>query len=285
MEAAHTRRMISQTTKREVDARGRAAIRTARVCMLTVTFLVTFGSLIPAATADSMLLADLEVTGLALTTTGALEVGGSYVCPPGYATRGRFDALASVFQQVPGGGLDGSRFFGRRITCDGAENEVALRIPEPDAGEAFNSGLPLIVSLSVFASGGEGDSVSAYDRETGTVETLLADIGIGSADFIKAGIVRVTGVYLCPDGYRADSTFALVSQPIGRGTLKIRHFDRRVICDGTPNEVAVKFRATRSGEPFLPDVESSVQLSFGAISSDGEHLVQATDQMALIIQA
>ena len=260
-------------------------IRTARVCMLTVTLMVTFGSLIPAATADSMLLSDLEVTGLAMTTTGALEVGGSYVCPSGYATRARFDALASVFQQVPGGGLDGARFFGLRITCDGAENEVALRIPEADIGEAFYSDLPFIVSLSLFVSDGEGDSVSAYDRETRTIETLLADIGVGSATFIKADVVRVTGVYVCPDGYQVDSTFALVSQPIGRGTLKIRHFDRRVVCNGTPNEIAVKFRETRSGEPFLPDVENAVQLSFGAISSDGERLVQASHQRTLIIHA
>jgi hypothetical protein len=230
-------------------------IRSVRTTALAIVSAVVLGALgTPAATAESTLLADMEITSIVFTTTGELKVTGSYVCPFGYATRSRFDALASVVQQLPGGGLDGSRFFGIRMRCDGAENEVAVRIPS--SGEAFHPDLPLIVSLSVSASNGEEDSVSAYDRETATAGTLVADIGILSVGFIKAGVkagvVRVTGTYVCPDGYGVDFTFALVSQLIGRGTLKIRHFDRRVVCDGTPREVAVKFRETRAGEPFVP---------------------------------
>lgn len=252
---------------------------------LTVVLTAALGTLAVPSAADSSLLADLEITSVAFTATGAVRVTASYVCPSGYAPRARFDALASVFQQVPGGGLDGSRFFGLRVTCDGTGNEVAVRIPSASTDDAFRPDLPLIVSLSVSASDSEEEDVSAYDRETATVETLVADIGIRSVGFIETGVVRVTGTYVCPDGYRVDSTFALVSQLIGRGTLKIRHFDRRLVCDGTPNKVAVKFQETRSGEPFVPDVENSVQLSFWATSSDGEHLVQASDQDTLIIQA
>jgi hypothetical protein len=258
-------------------------IRSVRTTALAIVSAVVLGALgTPAATAESTLLADMEITSIAFPTTGELKVTGSYVCPSGYATRSRFDALASVVQQLHGGGLDGSRFFGVRITCDGAENEVAVRIPS--SGEAFHPDLPLILSLSVFASNGKED-VSAYDRETATAETLVADIGIRSVGFIKAGVVRVTGTYVCPDGYGVDSTFALVSQLIGRGSLKIRHFDRRVVCDGTPRDIAVKFLETRAGEPFVPDVANSVQLSFGATSEDGEHLVEANDQRTLTIQA
>ena len=94
----------------------------------------------------------------------------------------------------------------------------------------------------------------------------------------------VLGDYVCPDGYNVDSTFALVSQPTGRGALKIRHFDRRVVCDGAPHGVAVTFHETRSGEPFVPGVAGSVQLSFDATSSNGGHLVQAVDQRTLIIR-
>jgi hypothetical protein len=189
-----------------------------------------------------------------------------------------------VFQRGPSGGFDGSRFFGLRILCDGTRNEVAIRIPEAGMEEAFNPDLPLVVSLSLVASDDEEDSVSAYDRETVNVQTLLADIGIGSVEFIEAGAVRVTGAYVCPDGYTVDSTFALVSQPIGPGALKIRHFDRRVACDGALHDVAVTFHETRSGEPFVPDVANAVQLSFDATSSNGELLVQAIDQRTLIIQ-
>jgi hypothetical protein len=114
----------------------------------------------------------------------------------------------------------------------------------------------------------------------------VADIAIRSVGFLETAAVRVTGTYVCPDGYRVDSTFALVSQLLGRrGMLKIRHFNRRLVCDGTPNEVAVKFRQTRMGEPLVPDVENFVQLSFGASNGDGERLVQAGDQRTLIIRA
>ena len=255
----------------------------AAVLVLTVAFMAMLGLAIPTAAADSVLLADFEVSGLAIAPNGALKVGGSYVCPSGYATRARYDALASVFQRISSGGFDGSRFFGLRILCDGTTNEVAIRIPEAMEG-VFNPDLPLVISLSLFASGDEEDSVSAYDRETLTVQTLFADIGIGSVGFIEDDAVRVTGAYVCPDGYDVDSTFALVSQPIGPGTLKIRHFDRRIVCDGVPHDLAVTFHETRSGEPFVPDVATAVQLSVDAASSDGERLVQAIDQRTLDIR-
>jgi hypothetical protein len=170
------------------------------------------------------------------------------------------------------------------IVCDGTRNEVAIRIPEAGLEKAFNPDLPLVISLSLYASGDEEDSVSAYDRETVTVQTLVADIGIGSVEFIEDGAVRVTGAFVCPDGYNVDSTFALASQPIGPGTLKIRHFDRRVVCDGAPHDVAVTFHETRSGEPFVPDVATFVQLAFDATSSNAEPLVQAIHQRTLVIQ-
>ena len=284
MEGAHTRPMISRTSKASGRPEGATVARTAAVLVLTVAFMAMLGLAIPTAAADSMLLADFEVSDLAIVPNGALKVGGSYVCPSGYATRARYDALASVFQRVSSGGFDGSRFFGLRILCDGSTNEIAIRIPEVGMEGAFNPDLPLVISLSLFVSGDEEDSVSAYDRETLTVQTLLADIGIGSVQFIEDGAVRVSGAYVCPDGYNVDSTFALVSQPIGPGTLKIRHFDRRIVCDGVPHDLAVTFHETRSGEPFVPDVANAVQLSVDAISLDGEHLVQAIDQRTLIIR-
>jgi hypothetical protein len=277
--------MINRTTKASGRHEGAMVARMAAVLVLTVTFMAILGSTaIPQAAADSVLLADFEVSGLAIAPNGALRVGGTYVCPSGYATRARYDALASVFQRAPSGGFDGSRFFGLRILCDGTRNEVAIRIPQAGMEGAFNPDLPLAISLSLFSSGDEEDSVSAYDRETLTVQALLADIGIGIVEFIEDGAVRVTGAYVCPDGYNVDSTFALVSQPIGPGTLKIRHFDRRVVCNGAPHDLAVTFHETRSGEPFMPDVANSVQLSIDATSSNGEHLVQAIDQRTLIIR-
>jgi hypothetical protein len=277
--------MINRTTNTSGRHEGATVARMAAVLVLTMTFMAMLGSpAVTVATADSMLLADFEVSSLALAPNGALKVGGSYVCPSGYATRARYDALASVFQRVPSGGFDGFRFFGLRILCDGMRNEVAVRIPEAGTEGAFSPDLPLVISLSLFASGDEEDSVSAYDRETLTVQTLLADIGIGSVEFIEDGAVRVTGHYVCPDGYNVDSTFARVSQPIGPGTLKIRHFDRRVVCNGAPHDLAVRFHETRSGEPFVPDVANAVQLSFDATSSNAELLVQAIDQRTLIVQ-
>ena len=284
MKGAHTRPMINRTTKASGRPEGATVARMAAVLVLSVTFMAMLGLAIPTAAADSKLLADFEVTGLAIAPNGALKVGGSYVCPSGYATRGRYHALASVFQRVSSGGFDGSRFFGLRIVCDGTWSEVVLRIPEAGMEGTFNPDLPLVISLSLFASGDEEDFVSAYDRETLTVQSLLADIGIGSVEFIEDGAVRVTGAYVCPDGYDVDSTFARVSQPIGPGTLKVRHFDRRVVCDGAQHDLAVAFHESRSGEPFVPDVATAVQLYVDATSSDGEHLVQAIDQRTLIIQ-
>jgi hypothetical protein len=277
--------MINRTTKGREGHEGAMVARMAAVLVLTVTFMAMLGSpAIPLAAADSVLLADFEVSDLAIAPKGGLSVGGRYVCPSGYATRARYDALASVFQRAPSGGFDGSRFFGLRILCDGTRNEVAIRIPEVGMEGAFNPHLPLVISLSLFASGDEEDSVAAYDRETLTVQVLLADIGIGIVEFIEDGAVRVTGAYMCPDGYNVDSTFALVSQPIGPGTLKVRHFDRRVVCNGAQHDLAVTFHETRSGEPFVPDVANSVQLSIDANSPDGEHLLQAIDQRTLLIR-
>jgi len=177
----------------------------AIVLVLTSTFMALLGSpAVPVAADDSMLLADFEVSGLATAPNGAPKVRGSYVCPSGYATRARYDALASVFQRASTGGFDGSRFFGLRIVCDGTRNEVAIGIPEAGLEKAFNPDLPLVISLSLYASGDEEDSVSAYDRETVTVQTLVADIGVGSVEFIEDGAVRVTGAFVCPDGYNVD---------------------------------------------------------------------------------
>jgi hypothetical protein len=201
--------MINPTTKASGGHDGATVARMAVVLVLTATFMALPGSAaVPVAAADSLLLADFEVSGLAIAPNGAPKVGGSYVCPSGYATRARYDALASVFQRASRGGFDGSRFFGLRILCDGTRNEVAIRIPEAGLEKAFNPDLPLAISLSLYASGDEEDSVSAYDRETVTVQTLVADIGIGSVEFIA---MRVTGALVCPDGHNVDSTFALAS--------------------------------------------------------------------------
>ncbi len=121
--------MINRTTRASGRPEGATVARMAAVLVLTVAFMAMLGLAIPTAAADSMLLADFEVSGLAIAPNGALQVGGSYVCPTGYATRGRYHALASVFQRGSSGGFDGSRFFGLRIVCDGTWSEVASGFP------------------------------------------------------------------------------------------------------------------------------------------------------------
>ena len=258
----------------------------AAVLVLTMTFMAMLGNLaIPIAAADSRFVADLEVSGIATAPTGELKVRGSYVCPPGYATRGRDAAVAYVFQQAPSGGLDGAQLFGMRILCDGTRNRVGIRVPEAHMEGDFDPDVPLVISLFFVADDDEGPALWADDQETVIGQTLLADIGIGSVEFIEDGAVRVTGSYVCPDGYNVDATFAVISQFIrGPRALRVRHFDRRFVCDGASHDVAVRFQETRSGRPFVPDVLSGVDLGFHATSSNGELLVKAYDQWTLIIQ-
>jgi hypothetical protein len=172
-----------------------------------------------------------------------------------------------------------------RILCDGTRNRVGIRIPEAHMEGDFDPDVPLAISLGFVASDDEGPALWADDQETVIGQTLLADIGIGSVEFIEDGAVRVTGAYVCPDGYKVDATFAVVSQFIrGPGALRKRHFDRRLVCDGASHDVEVRFQETRTGRPFVPDLLSGVHLGFNATSSNGELLVKAYDQWTLIIQ-
>ena len=243
---------------------------------------IAAGPALPAAGAQQTL-ADVDITGVSVNSTGGVRVVGAYVCPTGSSTGSDYDAIGSVAQQLPHRYLDSPSASFAPAVCDGAGHPFTLSFPASYDGDPFRRGVPVLATVSLYASDGSGNSASAYHQMTGGGGgSTVANVEVGEVTFTGAGAVRVTGSYLCPAGYTADSTYALVSQFIGRGSYKQRHFDRRLACDGTWNPVAVRFTRTRLGEPFVPDVTNSVQLSFGASSADGA-FVQASDQDTMVI--
>lgn len=259
-------------------------IRTARPTVLLGSLATLTLLIIPSAAADSTLLAEIEVRGVAYTREGAARITGAYTCPSGYAPRDEFGANAWVTQHLRNRTLERFKHFASRVTCDGTRHPIAVKFRTATSGEAFHQDVALLIRLDLSVETSNGDDVFADDEETLTTDAIIATIEIRSIGFNDAGSVRLTGAYRCPASYTVESTAASVSQLIAPGRHKVKRFDRRVECDGTRNEVAVKFHKTRSGDPFIPDVPNAVQLAFLASTEDGA-LVQASDLRTLIIEA
>jgi hypothetical protein len=255
--------------------------RRTRRAFLAVVAVGALAAGTPPAVANQLLLADIDITGVSFTPTGAVRVVGAYMCSSGHEAQSEFDRSGYLSQQLPDTYLESdSESFA--VICDDAGHSFSLKFAGSREGETFRRHRPLMASVSLYATSVDGDSVSASHQLTTTGGTTQANIEVGSAAFTGDGAVRVTGSYICPIGSSAYSTTALVSQFAGRGHYKIRHFDRRLDCDGTWNELAVLFRLTRLGEPFQPNLVNSVQLAFTAVGAD-ETLVQASDQDNLVI--
>jgi hypothetical protein len=235
------------------------------------------------ATGAQQTLADIDITGVSVNSVGAARVVGAYVCPPGFSSGSSFDATGRVEQQLPHRYLSSESVSFAPTVCDGTGQPFVLSFPADLDGQPFRRGVPVLATVSIYTTDAAGDSASAYHQTAGGGgNTAVANIEVGEVGFTGAGAVRVAGTYICPIGDTGTSTFALVSQLVGRGAYKVRHFDRRLDCDGTWNPVAIRFTHTRLGEPFVPDVMNSVQLSFSAESADGVS-TQASDQDTMVI--
>ena len=265
--------------------KGRA-LRSARISTFTVAIAIVFGFLaVPSAAAESTLLADIEITEVSFTATGAVRASASYVCPSGFAPEDSpFTAFATVEQELPDGRLARKKAYPKvNFTCDGTTRRIAVKFQTSRSGDTFHPDVPLEAMMQLRMLNSEGDYVHAYDGETYGNEKLLAYIEIRDVSLTSTGAAKVTGIYQCPGGYTVASTLADMNLP-DEG-FEFRRFGRKVECDGTRNNLAVRFHTTGPfGDPPQPDVAYAVGLGFSA-TADGRTSVSGFTLQTLTIQA
>ena len=252
--------------------------------LMSVVALLT--STMPAGAAETVLM-DLDITGVWVTASGGARVSGAYLCPSRPGTPAKVSTVVQVVQEVPDG--DGY-VYGDNIpfpaTCDDLHHPFSVTFAVGRGGELFRPHRPIAASAGLSMTNLDGSPVTVIHRMWMRAGSLLSNVEIGGATFTGAGAIRVTGTYICPIGYTVDQTDARLEQLTGErpGTGRIRHFDRRVVCDGTWNEIAVRFRSRRTGEPLEPDLLNAVRLIFGAQDAGGQFLY-AEDRDLTIIHA
>jgi hypothetical protein len=231
--------------------------------------------------ADSTLVANVEVTAVAFTATGAAKVTATYVCPSGYTVQ---DGFVSVSQAAPGGRLGRYRRFPKLdFTCDGSGHKLVVRFQTARSGVAFDATRPLVVFVYLGPQNTSGDYVVASDIETETQEASVADIEIRDVEFNRSDAARVTAVYRCPDGFTTEYTLANLKS-LSEAGIESKYFARRLVCDGSRHELRVTFETTSQGDPLQPDVPYSVWVEFSG-SVRGQGRVTARDLDTRTIQA
>jgi hypothetical protein len=256
----------------------------------------------PTSTAASSITSDIRVTSVAFTPTGAVRLRGSYQCPLGYELHQTVLSFVQLFQPLRYRTLEAKKFL-RTATCDGTRHAFSKKFPagepvpptlssepghsktpitrtaapdQPSVGAQAASGSPFrrnrpmytIARLSV-TNGTR--NLDARDYEMTRAEARWAAARIADAEFTPTGVIRLTVSYLCPDGFEVrqpDRTIAAVTELDVAGGHSGKHFDRRVVCDATWNQVRLRFRQTRSGDPFQPGLEYLVEIIFYAFTAE-----------------
>jgi hypothetical protein len=238
------------------------------------------------ASAESTVLADIEITDVGFTATGAVEVIARYLCPSGFAAEkdSSFTAFATVEQRLADGRLARKKAYPKvAFICDGTTRQIAVKFQTSRTGERFHPDVPVEGFMQLRLLNSKGDYVVAYDEETYGGGRPLAYIEIQRAQLTAAGAAKVTAIYRCPDGYMVASTLADMNVP--NEGFEFRRFSQKVECDGTRNELAVRFHTTGpSGDPPQADMPYAVGLGFSA-TADGQRSVGAATLQTITIQA
>jgi hypothetical protein len=98
-----------------------------------------------------------------------------------------------------------------------------------------------VIAIVVLAAGQAAASTST-----------LARASIERVKFLATAAVKVNAIYVCPTGYATraiDEPSVIVAQA---GPARTKSFAQRVVCDGTEQQLSVKFAHSASGEPFDP---------------------------------
>ena len=264
-------------------ARGKTVIRLVRMTLSVVALTAVLGTLlISTAAAGGTVVADLEITDVEFTARGAVKVTMSYVCPSGYSPAEEEDASASLEQFVDDVQLQRyKRSPGVSFTCDGTSNELTVKFRNAASGEPFHPDVPLFVGAGFFVTNGEGEIVAAGDSETVLEGRVLADLEIQGFELTRTGAAKVTVAYRCPEGYTVDDSIAEVFVP-GESGQEFKHFQRKLDCDGSRNELSIRFKTTGSGDPLEPGMQYVVSLSLDPVAITS---MRATNKETLILNA
>jgi hypothetical protein len=235
---------------RGAKMRRGATIPVALAAALTV-------ALAPSAVAGTIRIAHVDLSNLDVRGNGSVKATVTYMCPPGYAPTDNGQWM-TITQPIPFSPPQRTELFQRdvlEVTCDGTTNRALARFrADAYTGKPFRAGLPLITRIDMnLHSPTEQEVLGLYDQEVVTDEAPLADVHIRSVGFTGPGVVRLVGSYTCPVGYESSDSRGVVSQAFPVPLSREKGFDRRVRCDGTWNEVAVKIWS-RSQDAFQPGV-------------------------------
>lgn len=257
-------------------------IRLIRMTLSAVALTAVLGTLpISTAAAGGTVVADLEITDVVFTARGAVKVTMSYVCPSGYSAAAE-DASASLEQFVDDVQLQRyKRPPAVSFTCDSTSNELTVKFRNAASGEPFHPDVPLFVGAVFFVTNGEGEIVSADDRETVLEGRVLADLEIQGFELTRTGAAKVTVAYRCPEGYTVDDSTAEVFVP-GESGQQFKHFQRKLECDGSRNELSIRFKTTGSGDPLEAGMRYVVSLSLDPVAITS---MRAGNEETLILNA